>query len=151
MHDQWYRYPTIIYDHLHLNCSQHYAYNNLGGDKDACTHTHVCTWAHTHTHCIVEKFHRVQFSQMVNLYHLVGLLTCVLTSIISRVYFVDLIFVVGWSSTKTMKIRPLKNMHTQGTYATGDVHTYTHMHAHTHTLMLQLMMTGTLCLLSVAH
>ena len=36
------------------------------------------TYTHTHTQCIVEKFHGVYFSKMIDLYHVVGLLTCTL-------------------------------------------------------------------------
>ena len=43
-----------------------------------CVHIHMYTQVHIHTHSIVEKFCGVQFLQMIDLYHVVGLLTCTL-------------------------------------------------------------------------
>ena len=62
----------------------------------------------------MEKFRRVQFSQIVNLYYFVGLIFadvpthahCVLYN---QVCFAGLIFAVMRSSAKTVKIGPLKN------------------------------------------
>ena len=81
---------------------------------------------------IVGNFHGVQFSWMVNLYYFAGLIftdasTHIHCVLYSQAIFMGLIFAVRRSSTKTMKLYPLKIscymvLHNNNMYATAQIY-----------------------------